>query len=173
MSKRAVLYARVSTDEQAEHGYSLSTQLAAMRDYVAENGFVIVDEITDDYSGAKLDRQGLDRVRSMIEQHDIDAVVVYASDRLTRNLAHSLILREEWQRAGIELHTVARGKSENSAEGRLTENVEAVIAEYEREKIRERSRRGRVAKAAAGKWVGNSRPPFGYKRIGQRSVSSH
>jgi site-specific DNA recombinase len=168
--KRAILYARVSTAEQAEHGYSLPTQLEAMRKYAAEHGFSVPSpeyEITDDYSGAKLDRPGLDRARAMLEAGEAEAIIVYSPDRLTRNLAHSLILREGFQRAGVELHSCNRGKSENTAESRMTENIEAVFGDYWREKIIESSKRGRRAKAASGKWVGGGPPPYGYRKVGK------
>ena len=168
MTKRALIYARVSSDEQGEHGYSIQTQIDAMQKYSDDHGLIVVRVFQENHTGAELDRPELESARAMLERNEADALVVYSSDRLTRNLAHSIILREEFQAAGIELHTVSRGISENTAEGRLTENVEAVIAEYEREKIRERSRRGRRAKAASGKWVGTGYAPFGYKSIGMR-----
>src|SRR5581483_163243 len=169
--KRAILYARVSTDEQAEKGYSLQTQIDAMREYAAQNGMTIVRELCDDYSGAKLDRPALDTLRALLERKEADAVIVYAADRLSRNLAHLLILREEFNRAGIELHYMNRGKSENTAESRLMENVEGVIAEYEREKIKERTRRGKLAKAKAGKWVGAGFVPYGFRKVGVKQDS--
>jgi site-specific DNA recombinase len=168
--KRAILYVRVSTDEQAEHGYSLPTQLEACQKYAAKQGFSVPGpeyEITDDYSGAKLDRPGLDRARAMLEAGEAEAIIVYSPDRLTRNLAHSLILREGFQRAGVELHYCNRGKSEDTAESRMTENMEAVFGDYWREKIMESSKRGRRAKAASGKWVGGGPPPFGYRAVGK------
>ena len=131
MTKRAVIYARVSSDEQGEHGYSIQTQIDAMQKYAEEHGLVVVQVFQENHTGAELDRPELESAREMLERNEADAFVVYTSDRLTRNLAHSIILREEFQAAGIELHTVSRGISENTAEGRLTENVEAVIAEYE------------------------------------------
>ena len=167
MTKRAVIYARVSTDEQAEKGYSLPSQIEAMRKYAADHGMEIAAEFIEDYTGAKLDRPQLDRTRAMLDQGEANVVIVHTADRLSRNLAHSILLREEWQRAGIELHTVARGKSEDTAESRLTDNIEAVIAEFEREKIKERSRRGRLTKAKSGKWPGHTPPPYGYKRNGR------
>lgn len=169
MSKRALIYARVSTDEQAEKGYSLPSQLEAMRTYAAEHEFMIPGpeyEITDDYSGAKLDRPGLDQVRALIARREVEAVIVNAADRLTRNLAHSLLLREEWQRAGVELHYCNRGKSENTPESQMTENIEAVFGDYWRAKIIEGSRRGRRTKAANGKWVGIGHTPYGYRAVG-------
>lgn len=167
--KRAIIYARVSTDDQAEKGYSLPTQLEAMRQYAAAHGLQVVRELQDDYSGAKLDRPALDTLRGMLERKEADAVIVYAADRLSRSLAHLLILREEFNRAGIELHYVNRGKSDNTAESRLTENIEGVIAEFEREKIKERTRRGKLAKAKAGKWVGSGRAPYPFRQVGKGS----
>lgn len=167
MTTLAAIYARVSTDEQAEHGYSRESQIEACRKYAADNGLTVAAEFREDCSGAKLDRPELDALREMIKRREVEAVIIYAADRLSRNLAHSLIIREEWQKGGIELHTVSRGKSEDTAEGRLMENVEAVIAEYEREKIRERTRRGRRAKAESGRWVGGGRAPYGYRKIGK------
>jgi len=168
MSKRTVLYARVSTDEQAEKGYSLPSQLDACRRYAQAHDLIVVAEVTDEFSGAKLDRPGLDRVRALIAQGQVDSVVVHTADRLSRNLAHMLVLREEWQRLGIELHYVNRGKSEDTAEGRLTENIEGVIAEFEREKIKERTRRGKIAKALSGKMIMDGRCPYGTRRVGKR-----
>ncbi len=170
MSKRAVLYARVSTDEQADKGYSLPTQLEAMRKYVETHDYTIAAELQDDCSGSirMSDRPRGGVMLIMLDRKEADAVIVYTSDRLSRNLAHSLILREGWQRAGVELHYVNRGKSEDTAEGRLTENIEGVIAEYEREKIRERTMRGMHAKAQSGRWVGNGHTPYGYRREGQK-----
>ena len=66
--KRAVLYARVSTDEQAEKGYSLSSQIEACRKYAEGHGFSIAVEFREDYTGTRLDRPELDELRGMIER---------------------------------------------------------------------------------------------------------
>ena len=167
MEKSAVIYARVSTDEQAEHGYSLQSQIEACRDYAARNGFNVAIEIKDDFSGAKLIRPGLDRVRKMVTERQIHAVIVFSPDRLTRQLAHSLILREEMMDANIELHYCSRGKSENTPEAKMTENIEAVFAEYWRTRIIESSRRGRITKAANGKWPCDGHAAYGYRKEGR------
>ena len=169
--KRAIIYARVSTDDQAEKGYSLPTQLEAMRKYATDNGMNVVCELQEDFSGAELERPKLDELRSKIERREADAVIVYVADRLSRNLIHLLILREEFHRAGIELHSVNRGKSEDTADSRLSENIEGAIAEYEREKIKERTRRGKIAKAKAGKWVGAGFVPYGFRKVGIKQQS--
>ncbi len=167
MTKRAAIYTRVSTDEQAEKGYSLQSQLEACRAYADRQSFTIAAEVQDEYSGAKLNRPGLERLREMILKREAEAVIVFSPDRLTRNLAHSLILREEWQRAEIELHYCSRGKSEDTAESRMTENIEAVFGDYWREKIIESSARGRRTKAANGKWPCDGHAAYGYCKTGK------
>lgn len=165
---RALIYARVSTDEQGNN-YSLPSQIAACRAYAERNGFTIVAEVQDVASGAKLDRPGLTRIRNMIRAGDSTALIVYTSDRLTRSLAHSLLLREELKAAGVALHAVTKGQaSADTPEGGLMENVEAAFAEYERLKIRERTLRGLKGKAQAGLLVASGgRAPFGYRWEGR------
>jgi site-specific DNA recombinase len=160
--KRAAIYARVSTDEQAEKGYSLPSQIEGCKRYAVDHDLEVITDITDDYTGTKLDRPGLDKLRGFISRGEINAVIVYTSDRWSRKLAHLLILREELERAEIELHFVNRGKSEDTPESRMTENIEGVFNEYWREKIVESSRRGSYSKARSGKVVGAGNPPFGY-----------
>ena len=80
--RRVILYARVSTDEQARSGYSLSQQLEALRDYAAQEGYEILDEVADPgKSGATLDRPGLDRVRDMVAAGGVSAVLAQGERR--------------------------------------------------------------------------------------------
>ena len=99
---RAVIYARVSTEDQAENGYSLQSQMEACQKYAAEHGFEIAGIFQDDCSGTKLDRPQFTAARRALTDHTAEALIVYSSDRLTRKLAHKLIIREELQRAGVE-----------------------------------------------------------------------
>lgn len=159
---------RVSTDEQAEHGYSLQSQEAAALDYAAQQAFTVTQTITDDgHSGATLNRPGLDELRRLARQRHIDAVIIHSPDRLTRNLAHSLLLREELQKAEVELHYCNRGMVEDTPEAKMQQNIEAVFADYWRAKIVEGSRRGRLTKAANGKWPGDGHAPYGYRKKGK------
>ena len=165
--KRAAIYCRVSTDEQAEKGYSLESQRDACERYAEEHGFRFADPIMDDYSGAKLNRPGLELIRDLIARKEIDAIVVYSSDRWTRNLAHSLILREELLKADIELHYVNRGKIEDTPENRMMSNIEGVFDEYWREKIIESCKRGRNKKAKTNHPVLTGNVPYGYRKSGK------
>lgn len=164
--KRAVIYARVSTDEQAEHGYSLSSQIEACIEYAKQHDFEVVATFQDSYSGAKLNRPELEKVRQLIEEKKTDVLIIYSSDRLTRNLAHLLILREQLKQSGVELHYVRRGKTEDTPEARFSDNIEGVFNEYWRERIIESSRRGKLKKAKGGQWVGH-KIPFGYLKEGK------
>ncbi len=168
MTKRAILYGRVSSDEQARQGYSLGSQFEAMREYADRQGLIVVAEERDDFTGSELARPGLDLVRAMIQRAEADALIVFSPDRLTRKLGDAIYLREEFGLAGIELHYCNRGKLDDTAESRMTDNIEAVFAEYWRAKIIEGSRRGRAAKARLGKWVGIGRTPYGYTKVGSR-----
>ncbi len=103
---------------------------------------------------------------SILADDEVDAVIVYTSDRLSRNYIDFLVLRDQWEKAGIELHYVDRGKTKNNFEGLLTDGIFALLAHGERIKIMERTKHGRLCKARAGKWVGSGDPPYGYRREG-------
>ncbi len=163
---RAVIYARVSNEEQGGN-FSIPSQIAACRSYAAQRGMQVVAEISDTMSGALLDRPGLRQVRDLVQARAVDAVIVHALDRLSRNTAHLLLLRDEFKRAA--LHIVTRGQSQDTAEGRLFDTIEGAFAEYERLKIKERSQRGKRQKLASGRVIGQGKvPPFGYRYEGEK-----
>jgi len=162
MTKRAAIYTRVSTEEQAERGFSLQTQEEACRRYCEERGWTVIEVYREEgVSGATLDRPQLDALRDAIEAGRVDAVVVYDQDRLSRNAGQYLLLREEWERRNMELHFVQTGHAE-SDEDRLMETIRAGIAEYERAKIAERSRRNIRGRVKAGSTIVYGHPPYGY-----------
>ena len=83
--KRVILYARVSTDEQARSGYSLAQQLEALRGYAAREGYEVHEEVSDPgQSGASLERPGMDRVRDLVAAGGVS--VVLAQDTGTVSL---------------------------------------------------------------------------------------
>src|SRR5215207_2257441 len=103
-SKRAVLYARVSTDEQARSGYSLAQQLEALREYAAQEGYEVLEEVTDPgQSGASLTRPGMDRVRDLVAEGIVSTVLAQDRDRLAREPAYLYLLREEFAERGTAL----------------------------------------------------------------------
>lgn len=158
---KAAIYARVSTAEQAEKGYSLDTQLEECRRRAGELGAREVEEFVDDgYSGEFIDRPALSRLRARLAGGELARVIVYDPDRLARNLAHQLIVTEEIEKAGAELVFVSVA-FEQSPEGKLFYSIRGAISDYEKEKIKERSLRGKRGKAAKGKIIADAKP-FGY-----------
>jgi len=158
---RAVIYVRVSSEDQAEN-YSIDSQIEACKRYAEQQGFTVALVLQDVMSGAKLDRPALSKLRELVRTGATDAVIVYSSDRLTRSVAHAMMLRDEMRNARVALHTVARGMSQDSPEGGLMETIEAAFAEYERLKIAERMQRGQRQRLVSGLSHGN-KLPFGYR----------
>lgn len=166
MSKRVVTYARVSTEDQAKHGYSLPSQIEACRKYADEHGWAIVAEISDEgVSGATFDRPGLDRIRDMAQSREIEAMIVYDLDRLSRKAVYQMLIEEELGKAGVTIYYVL-GDYEDTDEGRLMKQIRASIAEYERAKIRENMNRGKRSKARQGYVVGGGNIAYGYRYDG-------
>src|SRR5215204_2027425 len=162
-AKRAILYARVSTDEQAKRGYSLSQQLEALRKYAAREGYEILEEITDPgRTGATLDRPGLDRMRELVAAGGVSVVLAQDRDRFAREPAHGWILREELAKRGCKLRAL-NDHGDDSPEGMLTEGNLDQLAKYERAKIAERTRRGLLQKAREGKVIKGPKANYGFR----------
>ena len=147
---RAVIYSRVSTDAQERDGTSLDTQERACEMLTADRGWTIVRRIRDAASGAALEREGLEELRGLLRDGDADVVVAYAVDRLSRNQNHIGILFDEFQRAEVRLEFVTE-RFEDTAVGRFVLAARAFIAEVEREKISERTMRGKAERARGGR----------------------
>ncbi|MCL6612375.1 MAG: recombinase family protein [Peptococcaceae bacterium] len=147
---RAAIYVRVSTEDQARHGYSLAEQKEACRLRAQKLGATTILEFADEgVSGASLDRPGLQELREAIRAGQINLVVVRDPDRLSRKLSHQLLLTEEFEKAGINLEFLDFDWKD-TPEGRLFYSIRGAIAEYEREKIRDRMVRGKNQKAKLG-----------------------
>jgi len=169
--KRCILYARVSTPRQAEL-YSLNYQIEQERQYVADIGGVVVKEVRDDQSGRKMERDGLTEAREMLAHNEADALITWKIDRLHRNYVNMVVLRDEIRRLGKELHYAQmRMKSGTTAKQRLPEDVLALVAEIEADEIVERTTQGRREKADARKWLGQGRPPYGYRSEGRGHIA--
>lgn len=167
---RAAIYCRVSTAGQ-EAGTSLESQRDACRRLAEEIGATVVAEYQDVDSGAKEEIPGLMALQDAAQGGLIDVVLVDHPDRFSRNLAKKVVVRADLLRAGVDIRYVAL-QIEDSPEGRFFENMTAVVAEYERERITFRMRRGRYAKAQRGQVVGVGPAPYGYGyvRDGERVV---
>jgi site-specific DNA recombinase len=163
---RSAFYARVSSDRQAEEG-TIASQIAALRQRIAADGGPRDPElefVDDGYSGATLLRPALERLRDQAAHGAIDRLYVHAPDRLARNYAYQFLLLDEWGRAGMEVVFLNRALGQ-SPEDDLLLQVQGVIAEYERAKISERSRRGRLHAARTGQVSVLGAAPYGYRYI--------
>jgi site-specific DNA recombinase len=173
-SKRAVLFGRVSTKKQGDN-FSLPSQFAAMRQYAERNGFAVMDEIADTYTGnsAVAERPGGGQIYDYLRHKVVDVVVLYTLDRTARDddAIEYAIFKRDVKRYGAELHFVDTGKVADDLFGGLIEQFKAVGATEERRKIAERMTRGKRQKVSGndgqpGRWVGCGHVPYGYRKVG-------
>jgi len=161
---RVAIYARVSTEAQEVRG-TIGSQLEALRDRVAVEGHQLVGEFIDDgHSGARLDRPGLDGLRDAAEAGLLEAVWCLSPDRLARVYAYQVIVLDELARHGVRVLFTDAPAIDDDPQARLLTQVQGVIAEYERAKIAERYRRGKLWRARSGEVLA-WRVPYGYRRV--------
>ncbi len=170
MSKRAIIYTRVSTGRQEEEGTSLASQEAACRAYAEQHGYTIERVTREVYTGAELwDRPYLAQDRTDIKAGKAQALIVYAIDRLSRDPVHLAIIADECERAGAELHFVTE-PLDTSPEAMLILYVKGYAGRVEREKIRERVLRGKKTRALQGKVSNAGFDLYGYRREKEAGV---
>ena len=115
--KRAILYARVSTDEQARSGYSLAQQMEALRAYATREGYEVLEEVTDPgQSGASLERPGMDQVRDLVAAGGVSVVLAQDRDRFSREPAYHYLLQREFEEHSCKLRAL-NDRGDNSPEG--------------------------------------------------------
>src|SRR5215218_10367033 len=162
---RVALYVRVSTDRQ-QQAQTIEQQVTQLHSYVAtHDGWTVADEHVfrdDGYSGAKLDRPGLDAIRDHAARAAFDVVVVTAPDRLARNFVHQMVVLEELERRGVRVVFIDRPLS-NDPHEQLVTQIRGAVAEYERTLIADRMRRGRLARLRSGQLLPWTRAPYGYR----------
>lgn len=163
--KCAALYARVSTAQQEEQG-TIASQVAALRERIAQDGCHLDpahEFIDENVSGTYLARPGLDRLKDLASERAFDILYVLSPDRLARRYAHQCVVPEELTRWQIEVvflnHPVG-----DRPEDRMLVQILGVLAEYEREVIRDRLRRGKLYRARQGQ-VFAVTPAYGYRYI--------
>jgi site-specific DNA recombinase len=160
------IYARVSSDQQAQ-AQTIDSQVAALRTRVAADDCVLLPEcefIDEGYSGATLVRPGLERLRDLSANGGIERLYVHSPDRLARKYAYQVLLIDEFHRMGIEVVFLNRELS-RSPEDELLLQVQGMVAEYERAKILERSRRGKRHAAQVGRVNVLCGAPYGYRYV--------
>jgi site-specific DNA recombinase len=160
------LYARVSSDQQAKD-HTIDSQMHALRQRLADDGHTLPDHLAfvdDGYSGTTLLRPALERLRDQVAAGTIDRLYVLAPDRLARKYAYQVLLLEEFRRGGVEVVFLQQALG-TSPEQDLLVQVQGMIAEYERAKILERSRRGKLQAARRGSVNVLHSAPYGYRYL--------
>jgi site-specific DNA recombinase len=161
------LYVRVSTTRQ-QQTQTIEQQLARLRAHVAtQPDWHLAEEPIyrdDGYSGAKLNRPGLDRLRDRAALAAFEQVLLMAPDRLARNYVHQVLLIEELAQRGCEVEFLDRPMSQDPHDQLLLQ-IRGAVAEYERTLITDRMRRGRQAKLRSGQLLPWRVPPMGLSWI--------
>ncbi|WP_134685940.1 recombinase family protein [Brevibacillus migulae] len=161
--KRAALYIRVSTEEQAKDGFSIAAQREKLSWYASSQDWLIVDHYIDEgYSAKDLDRPALQRMLHDIRRQKIDIVLVYRLDRLTRSVLDLYQLLEEWERVQVSFRSCTEVYDTTTAIGRLFITLVAALAQWERENLAERVKLGMEQMALEEKRPGGP-PPYGYR----------
>jgi site-specific DNA recombinase len=164
--RMAAIYARVSSDQQREAN-TIASQTSALIEFAQGHDLEVPGEWVfedDGYTGATLERPGLERVRDLAAEGQIQVVLAYSPDRLSRKYAYQILLIEELARNGVETMFV-KAPQGASAEDQLLVQFQGMIAEYERAQILERSRRGKRHRAQSGEVSVMSGAPYGYRYI--------
>lgn len=169
LSRTAAIYARVSSEQQAEAA-TIASQVAALEERVAQDGLTLEPQmrfLDDGYSGATLIRPALERLRDMAATGAMDRLYVHNPDRLARKYAYQVLLLDEFSRCGVEVVFLNHRLGQTPEEDLLLQ-VQGMVAEYERAKILERSRRGKLHAARQGSVNVLSGAPYGYRYISCR-----
>jgi site-specific DNA recombinase len=164
------IYARVSSDQQAKE-QTIASQVEALRQRVAADGLALAPELCfldEGYSGGTLLRPALERLRDQAAAGTLDRLYVHSPDRLARKYAYQVLLLDELKRAGVEVVFLNREIGRSPEEDLLLQ-VQGLIAEYERAKILERSRRGKLHAARRGSPSALGGAPYGYRYVRKAS----
>jgi site-specific DNA recombinase len=161
--KPAGIYARVSSDRQKEE-HTIESQVAALIECAEKKGHKVPKEWIfkdEGYSGSTLVRPGLDRLRDLASEDQIDTLYIHSPDRLSRKYAYQVLLIEEFGRNDVEVVFIKSPKA-STPEEELLLQFQGMIAEYERAQIIERTRRGKRHRARSGSVNVLSGAPYGY-----------
>src|SRR6266446_1039827 len=167
MMRMTAIYARVSAEQQREEN-TIASQTASLIEFAKAHDLDVPKEwVFEDegYSGATLERPGLERVRDLAAEGQIQVVLAYSPDRLSRKYAYQILVIEEFAHHGVETVFVKSPQGDSAEDQQLLVQFQGMIAEYERAQILERSRRGKRHRAQAGEVSVMSGAPYGYRYI--------
>src|SRR5438128_4369549 len=163
-SLRAAIYARVSTEEQKE-GQTIDSQIAELERFAVSQGWSVVDVYKDEgWSGALLARPQLDRLRNEASKGVFHIALINDVDRLARDVSHLGVVKRDLERHGIQV-IFRKLPAEKSPTHNLMVNILGSFAEFEREMIADRTRRGRRHKIEVRQQYLGSNTAYGYRYI--------
>jgi DNA invertase Pin-like site-specific DNA recombinase len=157
-------YCRVSTEEQAEEGFTIEGQADKLRSYSNLRDLGEVTIITDPgLSGKNLQRPGLQQLLAAVEAGHVSHVLVWRLDRLSRSLSDLILLADKFGELGVALHSVSENLDLSSASGRMFYNILGTFAQFFREQFAENVKMGNERAVKEGRWI--NRPKTGYDLI--------
>ncbi|UJB72700.1 recombinase family protein (plasmid) [Acaryochloris sp. 'Moss Beach'] len=165
-SIQVAIYARVSCEQQVSTN-TIDSQITALLEQVKADGYTCSKHLQfkdNGFSGSNLIRPALEQLRDAVALGDIDRLYVHSPDRLARKYAYQVVLVDEFSKAGVDVIFLNHPLGQ-SPEDELLLQVQGMVAEYERAKILERSRRGKRHAAQSGSLNAFSRAPYGYDFI--------
>ncbi|GGG07907.1 MULTISPECIES: recombinase family protein [Cysteiniphilum] len=166
MSTNVALYARVSSERQMQTN-TISSQVTEIKNRIINDGHILLNDyiyIDDGYTSSKLLRPSLERLRDDASRGLFNTLYVHSPDRLARKYAYQYLLVEELSRLNVTI-IFLNNQITDSPESNLLLQVQGIISEYERTKILERSRRGKMHAAKSGKCSVLGGAPYGYRYI--------
>ncbi len=173
---KAAIYCRVSTDDQEKEGTSLQTQMQSCLNYCREKDYDVSQRFSEAYSGLTLDRPKLTELRGLVRSNQIDIIVIYCLDRLSRNATHGVIIRDELDKHHAVLESVTEDIDKTPL-GEAITYLRGTFSQIEAEKIRERTMRGKMEHLKNGRLPqGTGIGIYGYswdKATGKRQIIDH
>jgi site-specific DNA recombinase len=161
---KVALYARVSTDEQRDKGFSLAGQMELLRAHASRYGYEVHDEYVDGgYSGTSLDRPQFQRLLADARKKCFELVLVYKIDRFFRNNKALLTIAEELEQVGVGIRSITEPFDTSNYIGKFSLSLFGSLAQLERDTLLERSKMGRLRRAKEGYYSGASPAKFGYQ----------
>ena len=172
---RPAFYARVSSQKQANER-TIESQCEVLRNQIKLDGFCIeptFEFLDDGCSGTELLRPALEKLRDCIVAGVVNRLYIHSVDRLARKMGHQLLLLDEFKKYACEVIFINQPNRDDSPESNMLLNIQGVLSEYEREKILERTRRGRKHSASKGNVSVFSGAPYGYRYITKAEGGGH
>lgn len=165
-------YVRVSTEEQAQSGYSIPAQIEKLEAMCRSQDWKMLPTYVDDgYSGKNMDRPAIQRLLADARRNKFDVILVYKLDRFSRRLSDLVSLGEELEKIGIGLRSLTEPFDTTYPAGKLLFNMLGSFAQFERELIGERTRLALRRRLSGGQW--NGRPPYGYRMSKEGRLELH